>query len=160
MFAPSRRLASRAFLRGCSRCLKSSSIASCSTRAILQTTVPHQSRLNVIPRASFATVSSRSYPTQSPAADEIVEELTELYETARDEFQIASEETEENTVYAEGDREAAQEELAKLKSKYEEVMNSDILLDVREEVKKRTSHRIRELDNAMTALEERAQAHD
>jgi hypothetical protein len=63
-------------------------------------------------------------------------------------------------VYAAGDREAAQEELAKLKNKFEEVMVSNLPLDVREEVKKRTSHRIRELDNAMKALEEKAQSQD
>lgn len=110
-------------------------------------------------------------------ADEKVEEITELYATARDEvtttsipitttpgtnnpqFEIAAEETEKQTVYAEEDRNAAREELTRLQEAYAECLDGPDK-DVAEEVKKRVGHRIRELENAVTAMEELAMNQD
>ena len=84
-----------------------------------------------------------------------MENLTDLYSTAKDEFEIAAEETEKKTVYAEDDREAAKEALNLLKEAYEKaVRESDP--ETAQEVQRRTGPRIRELENALTAVEEMA----
>lgn len=84
-----------------------------------------------------------------------MESLTDLYSTAKDEFEIAAEETEKKTVYAAEDREAAKEALQNLKDAYERaVKESDP--DVAKEVQSRTGPRIRELENAVIAMEEMA----
>ena len=74
------------------------------------------------------------------------------YATAKDEFEIATEETEKKTVYAADDRAAASEELGNLKTAFDEAVkgqNGD-------EIKRRIGQRIRELHNAVEALEEKA----
>lgn len=108
------------------------------------------------------------------SADEQVEELQELsvpvlficpvhlswsitdnghsYATAKDEFEIASEETEKKTVYAADDRAAAQEELTKFKEAYEKAISSAD----GEQIKNRIGSRVRELERAVEAMEERA----
>jgi len=58
-------------------------------------------------------------------------------------------------VYAQADREAAREELDKLKEMYEEALKGSDA----EEIKSRIGNRIRELDHAVQALEESAQEH-
>lgn len=94
---------------------------------------------------------TRSYASKS-SADEAVEQIQEQYATARDEFEIAAEETEKNSVYAADDRAAAREELDALKALYEQALqDSDA-----EEIKTRVGHRIRELDHAVQALEQKA----
>jgi hypothetical protein len=85
-------------------------------------------------------------------ADSILEEIQEQYATARDEFEIATEETEKKSVYAEGDRAAAREELDALKKIFEKACEGPD----GNEVKSRVGQRIRELDNAVVALEESA----
>jgi len=65
---------------------------------------------------------------------------------------MAAEETEKKTLYATGDREAAREELDKLKEMYEEALVGKD----GEEVKRRIGQRIRELDNAVEAMEKSA----
>lgn len=77
------------------------------------------------------------------------------YATATDEFEIAAEETEGNTVYAADDRVAAREALDKLKEAYNAVVEGQDR-EVAEEVKRRVGQRIRELDNAVIAMEEAA----
>lgn len=75
---------------------------------------------------------------------------------------MASEETDENTIYAADDRAAAKEELEKLKQALADIVEpgSDYPAHVREEVNKRVAHRVRELDHAFKALEERAMHQD
>jgi len=88
-------------------------------------------------------------------ADEKIEQITELYATAQDEFEIAMEETEKVTVYAEEDRKAAREELTKVQEAYNAIVNgSDQQLA--EEVKRRIGQRIRELEQGVAAMEELA----
>lgn len=77
------------------------------------------------------------------------------YATAKDEFEIAAEETEANTVYAADDRAAAREALDELKETYNSVVEGPNR-EVGDEVKRRVGQRIRELDNAIVALEEAA----
>jgi len=82
-----------------------------------------------------------------------------MFGTAKDEFEIASEETDKNTTYAQDDREAAREELDKLLEYYGRVVSeSDDVIG--QEVKRRVGHRIRELKAGIEALEERALEHD
>ena len=100
------------------------------------------------------TSHSRQYAAPLPA-DSIVETLTELYGTARDEFEIAAEETEKKTVYAADDRQAAQEAFQELKKAYEDALTQSEP-EVGKEVQGRVGHRLRELGNALTALEESA----
>jgi hypothetical protein len=88
-----------------------------------------------------------------------IEEITELFATAKDEFEIAAEETERNTTYAEDDRAAAREELDKLLEFYRGVVEGGEKV-VADEVKRRVGHRIRELEHAVIALEEAAIHHD
>lgn len=70
-------------------------------------------------------------------------------------FEMAVEETEKKTVYASEDREAAKEALKELKNAYEKSLKLSSP-QVAEEIRARVSQRIRELDNANTALEESA----
>lgn len=87
--------------------------------------------------------------------------IEQLYENATEEFQIAAEETQGNTVYAPDDRAAAKAEVERLEGFYKEVVEgTGYEQSVREEVRRRAGGRVRELVNAMTALEERAMAHD
>lgn len=102
---------------------------------------------------TFTTTTSRLASPQP--ADAIVDTLTDLYGTARDEFEIAAEETEKKTVYAADDRDAAREAFADLKNAFEEAVKiSDP--ETGKEVQGRVGQRIRELENALTALEESA----
>ncbi|KAB2571766.1 hypothetical protein BFW01_g3913 [Lasiodiplodia theobromae] len=104
--------------------------------------------------ASIVSEHARFFSSKS-IADEKIEDIQELYATAKDEFEIAAEETEANTVYAADDRAAAREALDELKETYEAVVNGENR-EVAEEVKRRVGQRIRELDNAVVALEEAA----
>ncbi|KAJ5637619.1 hypothetical protein N7490_007498 [Penicillium lividum] len=51
------------------------------------------------------------YSTRAPTADALIEELQELYETAKDEFEIATESTDGATIYAASDRDSARDAL-------------------------------------------------
>lgn len=97
-------------------------------------------------------ISSRPYSTAPTTADTLVADLQEQYATARDEFEIATEETEKKTTYAESDRQAAREELDKLKAMYEEASKGPF----GDEVVRRVGGRIREIDAAVVELERRA----
>ncbi|KAF2009327.1 hypothetical protein BU24DRAFT_428863 [Aaosphaeria arxii CBS 175.79] len=108
------------------------------------------------PATSFPNSSPSTSPSSPEAAQAIeaaIVEIQELYGTARDEFEIAAEETEKNTTYAAGDREAAREELDRLLGFYEGVVEGQDVA-VAEEVKRRVGQRIRELEQAVIALEE------
>ncbi|EPS43959.1 hypothetical protein H072_2128 [Dactylellina haptotyla CBS 200.50] len=83
--------------------------------------------------------------------DEKVEDLSDLYVSAKDEFEIAVEETEKNTIYARDDRETAREELNKFKQAYEEAIANSSPEDG-QEIKTRVGQRLRELDNAVEWL--------
>ena len=135
-------------------------------RTIRQNTVPKRTiRTLTRPRLAFPsnTRSASHVPPQiirwlssKTIADEIIEDITELYATAQDEFEIAMEETEKVTVYAEEDRKAAREELTKVQAAYQSVLEGADTQLV-EEVKKRIGQRIRELEQGVAAMEELAQ---
>lgn len=63
------------------------------------------------------------------------------------------------TVYAEEDRKAAREELTKLQEAYRRA-TEDTDPAIGEEIKRRVGQRVRELENAVTAMEEAAQNQD
>ncbi|KAF9699144.1 hypothetical protein EKO04_003218 [Ascochyta lentis] len=98
-------------------------------------------------------------PEQQSVIEDHIETITDMFGTAKDEFEIASEETDKNTTYAPDDREAAREELDKLLEYYGRVV-SEAEEIVGSEVKRRVGHRIRELEAGVKALEERALEHD
>jgi hypothetical protein len=84
-----------------------------------------------------------------------MESITELYATAKDEFEIAAEETEKKTVYAAEDREAAAGALKMLQEGYEKAVRESSP-EVSKEIQSRVGSRIRELENAVKAMEEMA----
>ncbi|OAG10707.1 uncharacterized protein CC84DRAFT_1161576 [Paraphaeosphaeria sporulosa] len=104
------------------------------------------------PRTSAFVPQPPSSSTAATKIDEVMEEITELYGTARDEFEIAAEETEKNTTYAADDRAAAREELDRLLEYYGGVLEGDP--GVAEEVKRRVGQRVRELEQAVLGMEE------
>jgi len=108
-------------------------------------------KLLAIHQVSSRLCTLRKYVTKT-TADELIEDIQEQYATARDEFEIATEETEKRTVYAADDRAAAREELNKLKEMFEQALAGS----EGEEVQRRIGQRIRELDNAVEGLERAA----
>ena len=98
--------------------------------------------------------SSRSYASPT-AADDQVDTLTELYGTARDEFEIAAEETEKKTVYAADDREAASTALKELQDAYSKAIKESSP-EIGKEIQSRVGQRIRELETALKNLAESA----
>ncbi|KAF2794779.1 hypothetical protein K505DRAFT_416914 [Melanomma pulvis-pyrius CBS 109.77] len=103
--------------------------------------------------ASASPDAAATDPNAAQRIEEVIEEIQELYGTARDEFEIATEETEKNSTYAEDDRAAAREELDRLLEYYNGVLGGGDRA-VAEEVKRRVGGRIRELEQAVLALEE------
>ncbi|RDW69624.1 hypothetical protein BP6252_08644 [Coleophoma cylindrospora] len=93
------------------------------------------------------SLQGRAYSSKS-SADELLEAIQDQYATAKDEFEIATEETEKKSVYAIEDRKAARDELAKLKEMYTEALAGPD----GDEVKRRVGSRIRELDAAVENL--------
>jgi hypothetical protein len=106
--------------------------------------------------ASTRSLSSNTGPS---AADERIESITELYATAQDEFEIAMEETEKGTVYAQEDRDAAREELEKVLEAYRSAVEGEDR-ELAEEVRRRIGHRVRELEAGVKRMEEIATEHD
>ncbi|KAF3924677.1 hypothetical protein AA313_de0205555 [Arthrobotrys entomopaga] len=111
--------------------------------------------INALSTASPTWRRYQYYSTTSGKrpVDEKVEELSELYANAKEEFEIASEETTKNTIYASEDRETAREELAKFKVAYEEAISNSSPEDG-QEIKRRVGQRLRELDSAVETLNE------
>ncbi|KAJ5135844.1 uncharacterized protein N7515_005122 [Penicillium bovifimosum] len=135
-------------------------------------------------RAETRTFTDLNSSSGKAEADLLVEELQELYEVAKDEFEIATESTDTSTIYAASDRESARDALDQLTSVYglytaspgevqseaasdlEELKDgaiietnynpADISQPVKDEVRRRVGQRIRELRNAVELLEQRA----
>ncbi|KAL4809653.1 hypothetical protein BDV18DRAFT_157402 [Aspergillus unguis] len=77
---------------------------------------------------AFSSTRATSFPATSSGksqADLIVEELQELYETAADELDIATESTDSATIYAASDRESARDALNSLVIAYELYTSSE-----------------------------------
>ncbi|KAL2070737.1 hypothetical protein VTL71DRAFT_13763 [Oculimacula yallundae] len=117
------------------------------TTPLRKRTQPHPQNFTPLP-------SQRHYSAKS-SADTLIEEIQDQYAVARDEFEISTEETEKQSIYAQADRDAAREELDKLKDMYEMALKGSD----GEEIKSRIGARIRELDHAVQALEESAVEH-
>ncbi|KUJ16129.1 uncharacterized protein LY89DRAFT_685170 [Mollisia scopiformis] len=135
------------------RCIRRSTFSSLRASSYLpkQTTLRPQLQSSLRTGTFSKHVARRQYSTKS-SADSLIEDIQEQYATARDEFEIAAEETEKKSVYAADDRAAAREELDKLKSMYEEALRGAD----GEEIKSRVGQRIRELDSAVQAMEKSA----
>ncbi|KAH5371509.1 hypothetical protein HBI48_038480 [Parastagonospora nodorum] len=104
--------------------------------------------------ASEAPAGSSIPPETLAQIDAVIEQISDMYGTAKDEFEIASEESEKNTTYAPDDRAAAREELDRLVEYYNGVLQGDRV--VAEEVKRRVGGRIRELVAGVERMEEEA----
>jgi hypothetical protein len=88
-----------------------------------------------------------------------MENINDLYGTAKDEFEIAMEETEANTVYASDDRAAAVEAFKMLKDGFQQaVQEADP--ETAKEVQSRVGSRIRELEAAIENMEKMAMEAD
>jgi hypothetical protein len=72
---------------------------------------------------------------------------------------MAMEETENKTIYAEADREAAREELTKVQEAYNSIVQGPDK-DLAEEVKRRVGQRIRELEAGVKNMEDLAMHQD
>lgn len=126
---------------------------------------PHYNRIQIqATHPRFASISSSHlssslYNSNKTPADIVIEEITELYATAQDEFEIAMEETEKSSVYAQADRDAAREELGKVQEAYRRAIEGGDA-EVAEEVKRRIGHRIRELEGGVERMEAMAVEHD
>ncbi|GKZ35442.1 hypothetical protein AbraIFM66950_006072 [Aspergillus brasiliensis] len=155
-------------------------------RPITTTTIISAPRLTTTrtnPPTYIPTLTTtKAYTTSSskPIADQIIDELQELYEVAKDEFEIATESTDSATIYAASDRESARDALNELIAVYtvytrdmsfvshapqQGQVNVDTGLDpgtiedeVREQVRRRVGTRVREIVGAVESLEERASA--
>jgi hypothetical protein len=104
-----------------------------------------------------STNTSQFAPETQKRIDNIIEEISDLYGTAKDEFDIASEESEKNTTYAADDRAAAREELDRLVEFYRSVTEGHEEEGVvKDEVRRRVGQRIRELVAGVEAMEEEA----
>ena len=84
-----------------------------------------------------------------------MENLTDLYSTAKDEFEIAAEETEKKSTYGAEDREAAHEAFKVLKDAFAKARSASDEAVVKE-VERRVGPRIRELESALKNMDELA----
>lgn len=123
-------------------------------RPLLPSVAPAPPHPRFASTTSPSPSASASAPAPTASADALIEHLTDLYATAKDEFEIAAEETEKKSTYGPEDREAAHQAFAVLKAAYEAA--------VREaggggkEVEGRVGARIRELEAALRNMDEMA----
>lgn len=143
---------------------------------------PQLPSLQALPISQIRNHADLNSSSGKAEADLLVEELQELYEVAKDEFEIATESTDTSTIYAASDRESARDALNQLSAVYGlytarpgEVENekegdadgdgsivetnynpAEIPSGVKDDVRRRVGQRIRELTQAVEALEERA----
>ena len=92
---------------------------------------------------------SHSHTPRNPVIEAKIAEIEDLFFTAKDEFEIATEETDKKTVYAADDRAAAVEELGKVKGAFGGATEGE----GGDEIRRRIGGRIRELEAAVDALE-------
>lgn len=143
------------------RALRLSSTRASPIRTLNTLTRPRRTQIHpqYTRSASHASPNLVRWLSSKSTADEKIEEITELYATAQDEFEIAMEETEKATVYAEEDRKAAREELTRVQEAYRAVVEGQDS-QVAEEVRRRVGQRIRELEQGVAAMEEMAMNQD
>ncbi|KAJ5301977.1 hypothetical protein PENANT_c057G00294 [Penicillium antarcticum] len=73
---------------------------------------------SLIPQTIIRSYTDLKGSTGKAEADLLIEELQELYEIAKDEFEIATESTDTGTIYAASDRESARDALNQLSAVY------------------------------------------
>ncbi|KAH0610340.1 uncharacterized protein H6S33_011867 [Morchella sextelata] len=105
----------------------------------------------LIPRAPLTrTLASTSFGGRNPV-DVKVDEISEQYAIAKDELEIAVEETEKRSIYAADDRATVREELEKLENLYRDSVSTSPA-EQGEEIRRRVEQRIREFKNAVQEL--------
>ncbi|KAH8425831.1 uncharacterized protein LDX57_003575 [Aspergillus melleus] len=97
-----------------SRNLGSRSVRIGASRSLTRTVPVAQTLSSTSTSASASTSRTLATSSGKTPADEIVEELQELYENAKDEFEIATDSTDGGTIYAASDRESARDALNQL----------------------------------------------
>ncbi|KAF1914067.1 hypothetical protein BDU57DRAFT_521238 [Ampelomyces quisqualis] len=106
------------------------------------------------PSQPFASEApSQLSPELQSRVDAVIEDISDLYGTAKDEFDIAFEESEKNSTYAADDRAAAREELDRLVAYYEGIVQGEEQ-GVAEEVRRRVGGRVRELVAGVQRMED------
>ncbi|OGE56597.1 hypothetical protein PENARI_c003G03414 [Penicillium arizonense] len=89
-----------------------------STTTKVRTTTKTTSIPPITPQTTIRTYAVLKGSTGKAEADLLIEELQELYEIAKDEFEIATESTDTGTIYAASDRESARDALNQLSAVY------------------------------------------
>ncbi|RVD88322.1 uncharacterized protein DFL_002511 [Arthrobotrys flagrans] len=114
--------------------------------------VPHGlPRPSAVRPLRYNSTTTTTPSTGKRPVDAKVEDLSELYASAKDEFEIAVEETSKNTIYARDDRETAREEFEKFRLAYEEAVAGSSEEDGLE-IRRRVGQRLREMESAMETL--------
>ena len=112
-----------------------------------------RSRHPIIPTKPF----HHSRLASSEDANAQIDHLQDLYATAKDELEIASEETDKKSVYASDDRNAAIDAFNDFKQAYERAVEAEGKdPGSGEEIRGRIGQRVREMESAVEALSERA----
>lgn len=94
-----------------------------------------------------------------PEARHFADSCNHSFNTAKDELDLAWEETEKKTVYAEDDRQAAFDELKNTLELYREAIQNSPA-EIGKEIQDRIGQRMRELENGFQRLEELVQESD
>ncbi|KAJ5160436.1 uncharacterized protein N7482_007440 [Penicillium canariense] len=90
------------------------------TGNVQNTSIPTQIQYSLAATQSSAPIA-RTYSSDAagkPTADLLIEELQDLYEVAKDEFEIATDSTDGATIYAASDRESSRDALNQLCAVY------------------------------------------
>jgi hypothetical protein len=102
---------------------------------------------------------SQSCTLQPETRYHLFKSLTPDSKLTPSQFEMAMEETENKTIYAEADREAAREELTRVQEAYRSIVEG-VDTDLAEEVKRRIGQRIRELEAGVQNMEDIAMNQD
>ncbi|KAJ5766994.1 uncharacterized protein N7511_004610 [Penicillium nucicola] len=94
------------------------SLHSLTTTTKIRPTTHRTSVPSCIPQTTIRSYADLNGSTGKAEADLLIEELQELYEIAKDEFEIATESTDTGTIYAASDRESARDALNQLSAVY------------------------------------------
>lgn len=92
-------------------------------------------------------------------AELLYDDIEEQYATAQDEYEIALEETQNGTIYAEDDRKAAKEQIERVLKQYIAAMKGGNS-EAADKLSKGLHEKIRQLVEDMEKLESMANAHD
>lgn len=79
---------------------------------------PAPQNIRALPLNTQTQSNPYTTSTRTPTADDLITEIQDLYEVAKDEFEIATDSTDSSTIYAASDRESARDALNQLCAVY------------------------------------------